>query len=361
MIVDLPALGKPTRPTSASSLSCSRRSFSSPGRPGCVRRGARLVEVAKRALPWPPRPPLAISELLILFGQVGDQRVDRRVLGAAARRPACRSAPASVMSAPVLPVRFEPSPLRAVARLEDLLEPEIEERIEVGVGDEVDVAAVAAVAAVRDRRAGRTSRGGSSARPLPPWPGRDVDVDFVDKHGDAASTGSGDSTAERSSAYYSSGQDRDDPAARAVVRELHGAVDLGEQRVVLAEPDVQARTEAASALAHQNRSAGHDVAVEALDAEALRVAVAPVAGAALSFFCEPWLDLRISFDAHARERAAMTLGAAHALPALLLEDADLRAARLAVDHAEDLDVGHERRRRRAPRRRPSRGTARGRC
>ena len=63
------------------------------------------------------------------------------------------------------------------------------------------------------------------------------------------------------------------------------AVDLGEQRVVLAEPDVEAGTEPAAALAHEDRSAGHDVAVEPLDAEALRVAVAPVAGTALSFFC----------------------------------------------------------------------------
>ena len=37
----------------------------------------------------------------------------------------------------------------------------------------------------------------------------------------------------------------------------------------------------------------------------------------------------------------MTLGPAHALAALLLEHADLRAARLAVDDAEDLHVGHE--------------------
>ena len=37
----------------------------------------------------------------------------------------------------------------------------------------------------------------------------------------------------------------------------------------------------------------------------------------------------------------MTLGPAHALAALLLEDADLRAARLAVDDADDLDVGHK--------------------
>ena len=39
----------------------------------------------------------------------------------------------------------------------------------------------------------------------------------------------------------------------------------------------------------------------------------------------------------------MALGPAHALAALLLEHPNLRAARLAVDDADDLDVGHERR------------------
>jgi hypothetical protein len=39
----------------------------------------------------------------------------------------------------------------------------------------------------------------------------------------------------------------------------------------------------------------------------------------------------------------MSFGPAHALAALLLEHPDLRAARLAVDHADDLRVGHERR------------------
>src|SRR5258707_10321424 len=38
----------------------------------------------------------------------------------------------------------------------------------------------------------------------------------------------------------------------------------------------------------------------------------------------------------------MPLRAAHALPALLLEHPDLRAARLAVDHREDLRVRHKR-------------------
>src|SRR5690606_11321801 len=69
-----------------------------------------------------------------------------------------------------------------------------------------------------------------------------------------------------------------DPAAvLAVIAELHDAGDLREQRVVLTEADVQARQEPPAALPHEDRPAGHDVAVEPLDAEALRPAVAAVA------------------------------------------------------------------------------------
>ena len=78
-------------------------------------------------------------------------------------------------------MRFEPSPLRAVAGFEDLLEAEIEEGVEVGVGDEVDVAAVTAVAAVR--AAARDELLAAEAqRALAAMPGRDVDFDFVYKH-----------------------------------------------------------------------------------------------------------------------------------------------------------------------------------
>src|SRR5215510_14001871 len=49
--------------------------------------------------------------------------------------------------------------------------------------------------------------------------------------------------------------DRDEPAVRAVVLELHGAGHLREQRVVLAEADVLARVELASALADEDRAA----------------------------------------------------------------------------------------------------------
>ena len=56
---DLPALGKPTRPTSAMLFSSSRNSPISPGSPGPVLRGARVTDDLKRVLPKPPLPPLS--------------------------------------------------------------------------------------------------------------------------------------------------------------------------------------------------------------------------------------------------------------------------------------------------------------
>jgi hypothetical protein len=70
--------------------------------------------------------------------------------------------------------------------------------------------------------------------------------------------------------------DADRAAAAAVIGELHHAGDLRKQRVVLAQAHVQPRLEPAPALPHEDRSAGDDVAVVALDPEPLRVGVAPV-------------------------------------------------------------------------------------
>src|SRR5690242_2148553 len=61
MNVLLPALGKPSRPTSAKTFNSSLSSRSSPGVPGVKRRGARLVELLKWMLPRPPLPPFATS------------------------------------------------------------------------------------------------------------------------------------------------------------------------------------------------------------------------------------------------------------------------------------------------------------
>ena len=57
----LPALGMPTRPTSAINFSSSRTVRISPGSPGVDCRGARLVAVLKRLLPLPPLPPRATT------------------------------------------------------------------------------------------------------------------------------------------------------------------------------------------------------------------------------------------------------------------------------------------------------------
>ena len=59
--VDLPALGRPTRPMSAKSLSSSSASKASPGSPTSAMRGVWRVEDLKWALPKPPSPPLAMT------------------------------------------------------------------------------------------------------------------------------------------------------------------------------------------------------------------------------------------------------------------------------------------------------------
>src|SRR3954447_3453530 len=86
--------------------------------------------------------------------------------------------------------------------------------------------------------------------------------------------------------------DADDAAVCAVVLELHPARDFGEDRVVLAEPGVQPGPGPPAALPHDDRAAGDDVAVVSLDPEALRVGLAAIPGAALTFFvshcCRPY-------------------------------------------------------------------------
>src|SRR5690606_8895639 len=74
----------------------------------------------------------------------------------------------------------------------------------------------------------------------------------------------------------SSGDDVDDLAAAARA-ELDRASGEREERVVLATADVVAGVEVRTALADDDLARVHDLATEALDAEALRVRVATVA------------------------------------------------------------------------------------
>src|SRR5436309_3096103 len=78
--------------------------------------------------------------------------------------------------------------------------------------------------------------------------------------------------------------DADDPAVRAVIFEPDAARRLREDGVVFAESCVESGPETPAPLPDNDGSAGHEVAVVRLDAEPLRIGIAAVSRAALSFF-----------------------------------------------------------------------------
>jgi hypothetical protein len=62
---------------------------------------------------------------------------------------------------------------------------------------------------------------------------------------------------------------RGKPAAVSAIHKLHPASDLGEERIVGANPYVDARLDAGAALTNDNRSAGNKFAAKGLYAQAL--------------------------------------------------------------------------------------------
>src|SRR5688572_25815723 len=70
---------------------------------------------------------------------------------------------------------------------------------------------------------------------------------------------------------------------RAVLRELHAAVDFCEERVVSAHADVFTRVNLRAALADDDAARRDELAAEGLDAEALRLRVAAVTRASARF------------------------------------------------------------------------------
>src|SRR6202008_4315701 len=126
----------------------------------------------------------------------------------------------------------------------------------VRAGHERDVPPGPAVAAVRAalRDVPLTPE---AERPVAAPPGLHVDAGPVLEH--VASVRDGDE------APPSAGAERD------------GAVALGEDGVVAADPRAGAGPEACAALAHDDRSRGNALAVEDLDAEHFRLRVAPAA------------------------------------------------------------------------------------
>src|SRR5215469_8354182 len=105
---DLPALGNPTRPASATVLSSSTRVCSAPGSPRKAKPGALRLGVASAALPSPPRPPWAATNLVpapIRSASTSPSSVVTTV----------PSGTGTTRSPPSAPLRFEPEPCLPLA------------------------------------------------------------------------------------------------------------------------------------------------------------------------------------------------------------------------------------------------------
>jgi hypothetical protein len=77
---------------------------------------------------------------------------------------------------------------------------------------------------------------------------------------------------------------RDESSRHAFIFKLNNPGNLCEERIVLADTNIQAWLEFRAALTNQYRSTGHELAGKALHSEPLGVAVAAVARASNSFF-----------------------------------------------------------------------------
>ena len=114
-----------------------------PGWPGLARRGARLVEVVKWALPKPPLPPLATTTRSPSAVRSASSAPDLLVEDLGADRDlqdGVGAAPAGAVLAHAV---------HAGLGLEMLLVAEVDQRVEAAGAFDDDVAAAAAVAAVR--------------------------------------------------------------------------------------------------------------------------------------------------------------------------------------------------------------------
>ncbi len=107
----MPALGKPTRPTSASNFSSMVSQNSSPGLPLVAVRGARLVEEAKWTLPFPPTPPRAAEK------RWPSRTRSTRISPLAASRISEPAGTVTRQSSPLRPCIFLPRPTPPLAAI----------------------------------------------------------------------------------------------------------------------------------------------------------------------------------------------------------------------------------------------------
>src|SRR5574337_270861 len=271
----------PSRPTSASSRSSSRRLRASPGQPGVFCRGARLVLLLKCRLPKPPSPPLASSTR---SPGTSSSAITSSLSWSVTIVP---TGMRSTMSGAAAPHWSDPrpgSPLRASWRRA--------ERKSIKVFRPRSATANTLPPRPPSPPSGPPNGMNFSRRkltqPAPPFPAATSIVasstNFIcadDKkprqagavsHGACGAPGSGR-------------RDRDRPmVARAFDGERYRAVDEREQGVVAADADVPAGVELGTALAHDDRAGTDRLPAEDLDAEHLGLRIAAIAGRAAALF-----------------------------------------------------------------------------
>src|SRR5690606_39200671 len=281
--VDLPALGSPSRPTSASTRSSGLSRRSSPGRPSVVRRGAWLVLLLKRAFPAPPRPPRAITS--------GPSTVDMSAMTSpvSASDTIVPAGKVIRQSSPLRPLLLRPAPEAPLPALNLRVK-----RKSASVFRPTSAMSNTSPPRPPSPPSGPPIGRNFSRRKLrQPWPPLPACTEMtasstnfmVFPHGSRA----GALPAWQKKPRLQSGvfpgtvksllgdHAHHLAAARALDLELDAAVGEREQREVTAHADVHAGVERAAALAHDDVARRHLLAAEALDAEPLGLGIAAVA------------------------------------------------------------------------------------
>src|SRR3984957_381916 len=299
---DLPALGKPTRPMSATALSSSTSSRSSPGSPLSAKPGALRGADARAALPRPPRPPAAAMNWVPVPTRSA-------TMSPSLVRTTVPVGTLMIRSSPAAPLRFEPSPWRPLSAF-------LTGRRWKSSSVELDASTSRITLPPRPPLppsgppSGLNFSRWTDAQPFPPWP--------ACTRSDAWSANSamlipfymrmaGQETGPPRTFSFCFGllghvfnvqrvRVRDDAhgAATAVPSELDLAGHQREQRVVVTATDALARVEVRAALPDDDLARVDELAAQALHAKPLRVRVTAVtAGRRALLVCHFCCPLRL--------------------------------------------------------------------
>src|SRR5512139_1680952 len=260
--VDFPALGSPTSPIRAMSLSSSRRQRSLPVPPGSARSGAWFTGEVKAEFPRPPRPPAAARNL-----SPGATR-SASVSPVASSRTTVPGGTAIRRSGAFFPCMFFPMPCWPRFALKRLRYRKSRRVERCGLTSRMTLPPFPPFPPSGPPRGTNFSRR-KLTQPRPPSPERTVIVASSMKCMNGETSGGGEDG---------------NPLAvfpHAVV--LHHPVDQREEGVVLSHPDVGAGVDRGPPLADEDGAGGDGLAAEPLHAEPLAVAVPAVSGAAYAF------------------------------------------------------------------------------